>query len=142
MGLALFKSVCPGVARTIRAESMKVTVVSLPPSVVRTAELPLMDLTVPTALAAGFCAEAAMLSKNTTGSISAVEMICKACCQAGFASFEGMDTLVNSIMGFEASDVKNCQTEVKVGWCQSTGKVPANWLQCLVLRVVTSVFIF
>src|SRR6266852_4461473 len=45
-------------ARTMRAESAKVTDCS-PLSVVKTTELPLTDLTVPTALTVGVCADAA-----------------------------------------------------------------------------------
>src|SRR5260370_31853725 len=58
IGVAVFRSVCPGTARTMRAESAKVTDCS-PLSVVKTTELPLTDLTAPTALTAGVCADAA-----------------------------------------------------------------------------------
>src|ERR1700747_3451468 len=54
---AAFKSVCPGTSLIIRAESAKVTAWSAPLSVVSVTELPLTDLTVPTALTTGVCAD-------------------------------------------------------------------------------------
>src|SRR5947209_2876878 len=66
IGVAAFKSLFPGVARTIRAESAKVTVVSAPASVLSTTELAAVDFTVPTILAGGVCAKAEF-AKNSSG---------------------------------------------------------------------------
>src|SRR6266849_9022544 len=64
IGVAVFKSVCPGTARTMRAESAKVTDWSVPLSVASTTELPATDLTVPTALTTGVWAEAATINAS------------------------------------------------------------------------------
>src|ERR1700690_337180 len=64
IGVAVFKSVCPGTARTMRAVSAKVTVCSAPLSVVSTTDVALTALTVPTALATGAWADAAETTSN------------------------------------------------------------------------------
>src|SRR5437667_636133 len=67
IGVAAFKSVCPGKVRRMRAESAIVTVASVPASGDKISVFPLVDFTVPTTLAAGACAKLQELSmKNNT----------------------------------------------------------------------------
>src|SRR5437773_1240233 len=67
IGVAAFKSVCPGKVRRMRAESAIVTVVSVPASRDKISVFPLVDFTVPATLAAGACAKPQELSiKNNT----------------------------------------------------------------------------
>src|SRR6266487_2236325 len=70
IGVAVLRSVCPGEVRRMRADSAMVTAISAPASTVRIKELPLTDLTLPTALAAGPCAKPLELSRhNKAGAI-------------------------------------------------------------------------
>src|SRR5947208_12932457 len=112
IGVAFFRSVWPGAARTARAASAKVTFRSEPLSVVKTTDLPLMDLTVPTAFATGACADAVT---NSETRIVAIIPVRDLDFQADFvaACFTGA-LIINSIMRLEVRGVKNCQTRVKV----------------------------
>ena len=55
MGVALFRSVCPGARRTMRTPSTRVTFTSGPESAFNTIDLPVIDLTVPTLRASATC---------------------------------------------------------------------------------------
>src|SRR2546422_7672632 len=109
IGVAVFRSVWPGVARTMRAVSAKVTVVSVPLSNVMTTELPVTDLTVPIALAAGVC------EKIWAGKMQAITATKTQSRSNDLISRDGsMCTLINSITCGTKEGVKNCQTWVKV----------------------------
>src|SRR6476620_7965310 len=112
MGRADFRSVWPGVARTMRAESAKVTVLSVPLSSVTTTEAPETDLTVPTTRDAGAaaCAEASRANAPKTIPIHK------------WSTTHRWNTRISTLILLNhAADcrVKNCQTTVKVvrfGW--------------------------
>src|SRR5437899_6380540 len=123
IGGALFKSVCPGAARTMRAESAKVTVKSEPLSVVKTTEVLVVDLTVPTAFATGVCADADTSKETRTTPASRTWPALGRDLDTAFIAARSIATpIINSIMRFGAGGVKNCQMGVKVIGKRSTWK--------------------
>src|SRR5712692_911570 len=128
---AFFKSVCPGAARTMRAELAKVTVRSEPLSMVRTTELLFMDLTVPTAFATGVWADAETSKESRTTPASRTWPALGRDLDTDLVTARSIAIpIINSIMRFGGGGVKNCQMRVKVVRKRNTRKprnCPHDW---------------
>jgi hypothetical protein len=97
----------------MRPELAKVTVASVPLSVVSTTELPVTDFTVPTTFAGGGACARTELDKSRNARHEAIKT-CATVFQHELRGFERIHPLFNSNTRLKAERVKNCQIRVKL----------------------------